>query len=105
MRSPVGSASSAEWMRALHDGVHRDVARVERRGRLRVGVHHLGEELLVEAAPVDPDAHGLAVVDGHLDDGAEVLVVVLAPDIAGIDAVLGERAGAGRILVRSTWPL
>jgi hypothetical protein len=67
-------------------------------GRPRIGVHHSRQELLVEAAPVDPDAHGLAVVDGHLDDGAEVLVVVLAPDIARIDAVLGERAGTGRIL-------
>src|SRR5262249_55159953 len=50
------------------------------------------------AAPIDADAHGLAVVDGHLDDGVEVVVVMLAPDVSRIDAVLGEGFGAGGVL-------
>src|SRR6185436_1731661 len=75
-----------------------DVARIQRLAALGVGVHHLGEEVLVEAAPVHPDADGLAVVDGHLDDGAEVVVVVLAPDIPGVDAVLGQGLRAVGIL-------
>ena len=85
--------------RALHHRVHGDVARGERLLALGVGVHHLGEQALVEAAPVDADADRLAVVDRDPDDRAEVLVVVLAAHVAGIDAVLGERPGA----LRDTW--
>src|SRR6185437_4111284 len=75
-------------------GLHHDVARGKRIGAARVLVHHFGEEGLVERTPVDADAHGLLVLDGDLDHGAEVLVV-LAPDgaVAGVDAVLGERGG------------
>jgi hypothetical protein len=40
----------------------------------------------------------LAVVDRDLDDGAEVVVVVLAAHVARVDAVLGERPGAVGIL-------
>src|SRR5712692_1461756 len=65
---------------------------------MRIGIHHLGEEILVEAAPVDTDADGLAIVDGDFHDGAEVLVVMLAAHIARIDAVLGQRPGAGGVL-------
>ena len=96
---PDCSASSAELDGALHHGVRCVTSRASRGSRLpRVGVHHLGEEVLVEAPPVDADADGLAVVDGHLDDGAEVLVVVLAPDVARVDAVLGERPRAVGVL-------
>src|SRR5262250_2325802 len=56
---------------ALHHGVHGHVARAERLAQLRVGVHHAREQ---------------------------VLVVVLAPDVARIDAVLGEGFGAGGVL-------
>src|SRR5262249_6782934 len=49
--------------------------------------------------PIGADAHGLAVRQRHLDDGAELTVLfLLEPDIAGIDAVLVERLGAGRML-------
>ena len=76
--SPVCSASSADWI-ALSTMAFMVTSRASSgSGLLRVGVHHLGEQVLVEAAPVDADAHRLAVVDGDLDDGAEVLVVVLA---------------------------
>ena len=84
--------------RALDHRVHGDVARVERVLALGVGVHHPGEQVLIEAPPVDADAHRLAVVDRDPDDRAEVLVVVLAAHVARVDAVLGERAGAVGIL-------
>ena len=84
---------------ALHHGVEHDVAGLARSGLARVGVHHLGEEQLVEAPPVDADAHGLAVLQRHLDDGPEVLVVVLAADVARVDAQLGQGPGARRILL------
>ncbi len=84
--------------RALHDRVQHHVARVARLRELRVGVHHLGQEVLVQAAPVDADADRLAVVDGDPDDRREVLVAVLGADVAGVDPVLGERPGAGRVL-------
>ena len=62
-------------------------------------VHQMGQELLVEGAPVGADAHGLAVADRHLDDGAELpVLLVLEADIARIDAVLVERLGAGRMI-------
>ncbi len=42
---------------------------------------------------------GLSVFDRHLDDGGELLVLlVLEADIAGIDAVLVERLGAARMI-------
>ena len=42
---------------------------------------------------------GLSLRDGDLDDGRELPVaLVLEADIAGIDAVFGERLGASRML-------
>ncbi len=79
---------------------HGDVARVERFGQAAVLIHHLGEQRLVERAPVHADAYRLLVLDGDLDHGAEVLVVLLADGaVAGVDAVLGERFGAIRIFL------
>jgi hypothetical protein len=47
--------------------------------------------------PVDADAHRLAVVDCPLDHHGELRIVPGAlADVAGIDAVLGERAGRSR---------
>ena len=53
---------------------------------------------LIERSPVHADAHGLLVLHGNLDHGAEV-VVVLASDagVAGIDAVLGQALGAAGV--------
>ncbi len=66
-----------------------------RRGRAGVLVHHPREQLLVEAAPVDADAHRLAVLDRLLDQGRELVVALRAvADVARIDAVLVERDGA-----------
>ena len=62
---------------------------------LAVGVllHLRHDELLVEGAAVDADADGLVVLDRHAADRGEVLVAP-APgaDVAGVDAVLVERA-------------
>ena len=85
--------------RRLHHRLVRDGARVVRRRRRRVLVHQVGQQLLIERAPVDADAHRLVVLDRHLDDRGELRVaLVLEADIAGIDAVLVERLGAGRIV-------
>ena len=73
----------------------------EVRPRFAVGVllHLAHDQLLIERAAVDADAHGLAVVAGDRADGGELLVAALAgADVAGIDAVLVERAGAIGIL-------
>jgi hypothetical protein len=62
-------------------------------------VHQAGQQLLVERAPIGPDAHRLAVLDRGLDDGAELpILLLLEADIAGIDAILVERFGTGRVL-------
>ena len=97
--SPISSARSADSSAdcTMASRVHR--ARVDRIGRARVLVHQLGEQLLVERAPIGADAHRLAVLDRGLDDGAELPVLLfLEADIAGIDAVLVERLGAGRMV-------
>ena len=68
-------------------------------GRSRVLVHQLGEQFLIERAPVGADADRLVVLVGDLDDVGELgVALVLEADIAGIDAVLVERLGAGRIV-------
>ncbi len=70
-------------------------------GSLRVLVHHAGQQHGIERPPVDADAHRLAVLDGHFDHGAEIVVGLAADvEVAGIDAVLGQRAGALRILLQ-----
>ena len=72
-------------------GFHHDVACGQRVGEAVVVVHHLGEEGLVERAPVDADADGLLVLYCDFDHGAEVVVVFAADGaVARIDAVLGE---------------
>jgi hypothetical protein len=82
------------------------VRRVERIARTRVLVHQARKQVLVEASPVDADAHGLSVVDRALDHDCELRVVPGAlPDIAGVYPVLRERAGAIGKLDRSLWPL
>ena len=66
----------------------------------RILVHHLGEKRLVERSPVHADADRLLVLDCNFDHGAEIVVVLAAdPDVAGIDAVLGQGPGAfGKLL-------
>ena len=86
--------------RADDHGFHHDVAGGQRARRAGVLVHHAGEQRLVERAPVDADADGLLVLDGALDHDLEVVVVFLADGgVAGVDAVLGEGAGGGGVLL------
>ena len=80
--------------RRLDHGIEHHVARLARDHRRCVRVHQAGEQCLVERSPVDANAHRLVVLQGDVDDGAEVLVVALATHVARIDAVLGERLGA-----------
>src|SRR5215468_5029667 len=53
------------------------------------------DDAIVREAGLLSQLRGL---DGALDDGVEVVVVVFAPDVARIDAVLGEGFGAGGVL-------
>jgi len=69
-------------------------------------VHQSREQRAVERAPVDADPHRLAVVHSDANHRAEVFVVLLADvDVAGVDAVLGERARALRILRQKQMPV
>ena len=74
------------------------VARVARFGQSRVRVHQLGEDRLVERAPVHADPDRLVVVDRDLDDRREVLVMALPADVPGVDPVLREERGRLREL-------
>ena len=59
----------------------------------------MGQQLLVERAPVGPDAHRLAVLDRGLDDRSKLpVLLLLEADIPGVDAVFVERFGACRML-------
>ena len=97
--SPISSARCGGEQRRLDHRLAGDRARVLRVRRLGVLVHQVREQLLVERAPVGADAHRLVVLDRHLDDRGELLVLlVLEADVAGIDAVLVERLGAAGML-------
>jgi hypothetical protein len=77
--------------RFAHDG--RGIQRPGARGVL---VHQPREQLLIETAPVHPDAHRLAIPAGQLDQDGELLVALrAAADVAGVDAVLVQRLRAG----------
>ena len=96
--SPPRPSSSALFRRLQRRGDHRAAHHhvgVFRLRQTRVVVHHAHGQRLVEAAPVHADAHRLVVAAGHLDQGGKLLVtLVAAPDVAGIDAQLGQRLGA-----------
>ncbi len=67
----------------------------------RVLVHESRQELLVEAAPVHADAHGLVVATGGLDHFSELRIALAATaDVTGVDTVLREGFGAGRVLTQ-----
>ena len=93
MRHPglLGQLGGAQ--RRLEHRLDHHIAGVARRGEGRVLVHQLGQDRLVERAPVDPDADRFPVVVGDLDDRREMLVVALGTDVPGIDPVLGQRRG------------
>ena len=79
----------------LDQGPAHDLAGFQRFGPGRVLVHHPTQQFLVQAAPVDADAHRFVVAAGQFDDGGELIVAAgTAADVAGIDAQLGQRLGA-----------
>ena len=98
VRQPAFLSQLGRAHRAFHHGVHGDVARIARLRQRGVCVHHLGEQLLIETAPVHADANGFSLCDGDLHDRAKVVVAAFGADIAGIDAVLGQCTRARRIL-------
>ena len=103
MRSAGRPISSRRARRFQRRANHRLAHHLDRNpmddGMLRILVHHAREQLLVEAAPVDADAHRLVVAQRALDQRGELLVALRAlADVAGIDAVLGQRARAVGIL-------
>ena len=83
---------------ALHHSVHGDVACIARLGQGGVGVHHLGEELLIETPPVHADANRFSRFDRDLHDRAKVIVTPFGADIARVDAVFRQRARTGGML-------
>ena len=65
--------------------------------RARVLVHEPHQKVLVETAPVDADAHRLAVLDRALDHHRELRIVFRAfADVARIDPILRQRTRALR---------
>ncbi len=62
-----------------------------------VFIHQRTEHGLVERTPIGTDAHGLFVFQRELDDGRKLGIPFFPEtDIAGVDAVLGQRLRAGR---------
>jgi hypothetical protein len=67
---------------------------------IAVGIllHLAHDQLLIEGAAIDADAHGFCVVTSDSADGGELLVAAFAgTDVAGIDAIFVEGASAIRI--------
>ncbi len=92
--------------RTHHHRFHHHVARRQWFRFLAVLVHHPRQQRLVQRTPVHADPHRLMVFDCALHHDAEI-VVVLAPHrhVAGIDAVLGQRARRGWILLEQQMPV
>ena len=97
-REAVTFGSFGGAQRTFSNGAAGDFHGVERFGKKVVVVHHLGEKDGIKRAPVDADADGFVVFDGRFNHDAEIVILFAADvDVAGIDAVFGERAGAGGI--------
>ncbi len=76
-----------------------DIGRFPGFGQARVIVHHAPKEVGVEAAPVDADAHRLAISACRFDHGRELIIAPgSATDIAGIDPVFIQYFCAIRVL-------
>jgi hypothetical protein len=74
--------------------------------RASVFIHKPGLERLVQGSPVHADAHGLSILPCHIDHLFEILVVSPpGTDIARIDAVFSQQAGAFRMLGEQDMPI
>ena len=81
----------------LKHGLDHHVAGIGWFGGQGVGIHQLGQDGLVQGAPVDADPDRLVVVDGDLHDRREVFVVAFGADVARIDPIFGEGGGHLRV--------
>ena len=96
---PIASARWADSMADVISASYITCRASQGSARAAVLVHQLRQQFLVEAAPVDADAHRLVPAHRRLDHLAELPVALVAlADVAGIDAVLGQRLGAGRVV-------
>ncbi len=76
---------------AFDHGFDHDLMGIARLGLAGVCIHHLGQDVLIERAPVDADPDRLVVRDRDPNDGGEVIVVVPArAHVPRIDPVLGQ---------------
>ena len=77
--------------RGVHHAVVDDLFGVEAEVAVGVLLHLAHDQLLIERAAIDADAHRLAVVHGDFADRGELLVAPRSrAHVAGIDAVLVE---------------
>ena len=98
-RQPDFLGTFGRRQRRLHHGFAHHRTGIARIGELCVLLHQMREQFLIERAPVGADANRLAILDGEFDDVRELFVaLILEADVAGIDAVLVERLGTGRMI-------
>ena len=99
-----GAGGTAE--RGGHQRFARHLLGPLRLGQLGVGVHHPGQQIVIEAAPVDADSYGLGVFERLFDHDGELPVPFVAKsDVSRIDAVLVQRLGAVRIVAQQLVPV
>ena len=80
-------------------GVAYDVVDRLRGGGFLVCVHHPGQQFLVQASPIDADAHRAIVFLRDVDHRRELGIALFAEShVARIDPVFGQRLGAGRMI-------
>jgi hypothetical protein len=60
----------------------------------RVGIHHCGQQVLVQRSPIHPDPYRFVVEQRNFDDRPEIFIAPFASDIPRIDPILGECPGA-----------
>ncbi|MNI35030.1 hypothetical protein D3C73_890410 [compost metagenome] len=105
-RQDDGITAQAKFFSALRVGDGRHDQRVTHHGlglpglrAAAVFVHLARHQLVIQAAPVHANTHGLVVTASHFDHLREVVVAPLAAaHIAGVDPVLGQRLRALRKL-------
>src|SRR5207302_1187041 len=84
-----------------HHGAAGHLLRRARRGARRVLVHQPREQIRVGPSPVHADPHRLVMTARDLDHLRELRVALAAAaDVTRVDAVLGERRGAVRMLAQ-----
>jgi hypothetical protein len=92
--------------RGKHHAIVDDLFGVEAQVAVGVFLHLAHDQLLIERAAIDADAHGLAVVDRDFADRRELFVAARArAHVPRIDAVLVERPRAVGILGQQNVPV